>query len=60
MIEMSFFQNYKNSSFIGLCLIAYSALFILTPKFHLNIDYVINSNQIDIRLLVMFLLAEPE
>jgi len=59
MIEMSFFQNYKNSSFIGLCLIAYSALFILTPKFHLNIDYVINSNQIDIRLLVMFLLAEP-
>ena len=55
----NFFQEYKRSSFIIFCLIVYLILFILTPVFHLNSDSLLYGNQIDIRLIVMFLLAEP-
>ena len=54
-----FFHEYRSISFIAFRLILYSALFSLSFGFHLNMDYIFNGNQIDIRLVVMFLLAEP-
>ena len=59
MVTQSFFQEYGRSSFIAFCLVIYFALFALTPVFHLSIDNLFYGNQIDLRLIVMFLLAEP-
>ena len=59
MVAQSFFQEYGRSSFIAFCLIVYFALFALTPVFHLSMDNLFYGNQIDLRLIVMFLLAEP-
>jgi hypothetical protein len=55
----NFFQEYKRSSFIAFCLIVYFALFSLSPIYHLSLEKLFFSNQIDLRLIVMFLLAEP-
>ena len=59
MVANSFFQEYGRSSFIAFCLIVYFALFALSPVFHLSMENLFYGNQIDIRIIVMFLLAEP-
>ena len=51
--------NYCSDSFIVFCLTTYLLLFSLAPTIHMNVDSLIFDNQIDIRLLVMLLLAEP-
>lgn len=55
----NFFQEYKHSGFIVFCLVVYLALFSAVPVLHLNNHVLIYDSQIDIRLIVMFLLAEP-
>ena len=59
MVANSFFQEYGRSSFIAFCLIVYFALFALSPVFHLSMENLFYGNQIDIRIIVMLLLAEP-
>jgi len=59
MVSKNFFQEYRGKTFLALCLIVYSVLFLLSTEVHLSTDNLFYGNQIDIRLLVMFLLAEP-
>ena len=59
MFSYNFFQEYKRSSFIAFSLVIYFALFALSPIYHLSLENLFYSNQIDLRLIVMFLLAEP-
>ena len=59
MIRKNFFEDYGQNSFIVFCLIIYFTLFTITPALHLNIDNQFYVNQIDLRIVVMFLLAEP-
>jgi hypothetical protein len=55
----NFFQEHKRSSFIAFCLLVYVALFALSPIYHLSMENQFYGNQVDLRLIVMFLLAEP-
>jgi hypothetical protein len=55
----NFFQEYKRSSFIAFCLLVYVALFALSPIYQLSMENQFYGNQVDLRLIVMFLLAEP-
>ena len=59
MVSNSFFQEYGRNSFIAFCFIVYFALFALSPIFHLSMENLFYGNKIDIRIIVMFLLAEP-
>jgi hypothetical protein len=59
MVKKIFFQEYSRNSFIAFCLILYFALFALSPVLHLNTENQFYGNQLDLRLIVMFLLAEP-
>ena len=56
---IGFFQDYGRNSFIAFCLIVYFSLFVLSPLVHLNIENQFYGNQIDLRIIVMLLLAEP-
>jgi hypothetical protein len=59
VVSNSFFQEYGRNSFIAFCFIVYFALFALSPIFHLSMENLFYGNKIDIRIIVMFLLAEP-
>jgi hypothetical protein len=59
MFVKSFFYEYKQSSFLVLCLTVYFILLALTPLLHLSTDNLFLGKQIDLRIIVMFLLAEP-
>ena len=59
MTTNGFFQNYMQNSFLFFCLVIYFALFVLSPTVHLNLENLFYGNQIDLRLIVMFFLAEP-
>ena len=56
---MFFIDGFNGTKFILLCLIVYLALFLSAFSFHLTPNIPLNSLSIDVRLIVMFLIAEP-
>jgi hypothetical protein len=58
-MTQAFFQEYKKSSFIAFCLVVYFVLFASIPVIHFSEENLFYGSQIDVRLIVMFLLAEP-
>ena len=56
---MFFFKEFKNNSFIIFCILIYSVLLISGFNLHLSPDFIFSGTSFDIRLLVMFLIAEP-
>lgn len=56
---MFFFEDFKYNPFIVFCLLIYSLLFFSGLNLHLNSDFIFSGTSFDVRLLVMFLIAEP-
>mgnify|MGYP000633839681 FL=1 len=59
MRYFSFFLEYKHNSFLAFSLITFLSLLILSPLIHLDLENQLYGRQIDLRLIVMLLLAEP-
>jgi len=56
---MFYLNDFKNYRFVVLCIFFYAILLISGLNFHLNSNFVLNGTSFDLRILVMFLIAEP-
>lgn len=59
MKSLTFLREYRQSSFIAFCLIVYCILLFLSSIIPFAVDGILYEKKIDIRLIVMFVLAEP-
>jgi|TARA_B110000261_G_C13036041_1_gene338291 hypothetical protein len=56
---MALFNNFRGFHFIFFCLIVYSLLFFSGYSFHLEPNIFFSETTFDVRLIAMFLIAEP-